>query len=56
MKKRILQLKPEVLARIASNFSIHGKTHAENAALLAEYLLQYGLTYEDLAARFQLEG
>jgi sigma54-dependent transcription regulator len=56
MKKKLLKLKPDVLARIASNFSIQGKTHAENAARLAEYLLQYGLTYEDLGARFQLES
>jgi hypothetical protein len=54
MKRKLLQLAPEVLARVAANFSIHGQTHAENAARLADYLHQYGLTYSDLAARFQL--
>ena len=43
MKRKLLQLAPEVLARIAANFSIHRQTHAENATRLADYLHQYRL-------------
>jgi hypothetical protein len=55
MKKRLLKLQPEKLTFIAAQFSITGGTLAERASRLAEYLNNYGLTFEDLACRFQLE-